>query len=82
MERLVRAMEPGECGAVFSLAVLANQVQERLAILPYVRGVDGMAMAGLVLRYYANLDKNLRRRVPLRMVFVPAAKDETLTGKA
>ena len=43
---------------------------------PIIRGIDGDELVGLVLKYYDLLDEKYRKMIPLKMIYIPVAKEE------
>lgn len=43
---------------------------------PIIRGINGMELVNLVLKYYEGLDEIYQRAIPLKKVYIPVAKGE------
>ena len=56
-----------------ALARFEPDALDALSSSTRVRGVDGVELAELTLRYYPALKERYRRMVPLKSVFVPVA---------
>lgn len=45
--------------------------------VPIIRGINGTELVELVLKYYESLSEKYRRMIPLKMVYIPVAKEDT-----
>ena len=70
------AMREGDYGLFVTLSHYTKNAQKYLANTPIIRGIDGDELVGLVLKYYDVLDEKYRRMIPLKMVYIPVAKDK------
>lgn len=50
--------------------------QKFLKANPIIRGINGIELVNLVLKYYEGLDEIYQRAIPLKKVYIPVAKGE------
>ena len=43
---------------------------------PIIRGINGTELVDLVLKYYHDLSDKYKKMIPLKMVYIPVAKEE------
>ena len=51
----------------------SNILQE---ITPIIRGINGTELVDLILKYYEDLSEKYRKMIPLKMVYIPVARDD------
>lgn len=52
------------------------QDQKYLDSTPIIRGINGTELVDLILKYYHDLSDKYKKMIPLKMVYIPVAKDE------
>ena len=45
-------------------------------ITPIIRGINGTELVDLILKYYEDLCEKYRKMIPLKMVYIPVARDD------
>ena len=70
------AMREGDYGLFVTLSHYTKNAQKYLANTPIIRGIDGDELVGLILKYYDSLDEKYQKMIPLKMVYIPMAKEE------
>lgn len=45
-------------------------------ITPIIRGINGTELVDLILKYYEDLSEKYRKMIPLKMVYIPVARDD------
>lgn len=68
-------MREGDYGLFVSLSNYTKNAQKYLDSTPIIRGINGMELVALVLKYYDDLCEKYRKMIPLKMVYIPVAKD-------
>lgn len=43
---------------------------------PIIRGINGTELVELILKYYDKLSEKYRKMIPLKMVYIPVAKED------
>ena len=76
LQSLKGAMREGDYGLFVTLSSYTKNARKYLDQTPIIRGIDGVILAELVLKYYAEMDRDCRAVVPLEMVYIPAVLDE------
>lgn len=76
LQSLKGAMREGDYGLFVTLSSYTKNARKYLDQMPIIRGIDGVTLAELVLKYYGEMPKECRKAVPLEMVYVPVARDE------
>ena len=41
-----------------------------------IRGINGTELVDLILKYYEDLSEKYRKMIPLKMVYIPVARDD------
>ena len=44
---------------------------------PIIRGINGTELVDLILKYYDQLSEKYRKMIPLKMVYIPVAKEDS-----
>lgn len=76
IQSLKGAMMPGDYGLFVSLSDYTKNAKKFLNANPIIRGINGIELVNLVLKYYEGLDEVYQRAIPLKKVYIPVAKDE------
>jgi len=76
IQSLKGAMREGDYGLFVTLSSYAKNAQDYLDNTPIIRGIDGPALAELVLKYYDKMSERYQKRIPLKMVYIPVPLEE------
>lgn len=76
IQSLKGAMMPGDYGLFVSLSDYTKSAKKFLKANPIIRGINGIELVNLVLKYYEGLDETYQRAIPLKKVYIPVAKGE------
>ena len=76
IQSLKGAMREGDYGLFVTLANYTKNAQKYLDSTPIIRGINGTELVDLILKYYTDLDEKYRKMIPLKMVYIPVAKEE------
>lgn len=76
IQSLKGAMMPGDYGLFVSLSDYTKNAKKFLKANPIIRGINGIELVNLVLKYYEGLDEIYQRAIPLKKVYIPVAKGE------
>ena len=71
IQSLKGAMREGDYGLFVTLSSYTKNAQKYLDSTPIIRGIDGTALAELVLKYYAQMSERYQKLIPLKMVHIP-----------
>ena len=78
IQALKGAMREGDYGLFITLSDFTKNASKYLKETPIIRGINGSELVELVLKYYDKLDMKYKRILPLKMVYIPIAKEEWL----
>lgn len=78
IQSLKGAMRPGDYGLFVSLSGYTQNAQKFLNDNPMIRGINGMELVNLVLKYYEGLSEKYQRAIPLKKVYIPVLKNTML----
>lgn len=76
IQSLKGAMREGDYGLFVSLSNYTKNAQKYLESTPIIRGINGMELVDLILKYYDDLSEKYKKMIPLKMVYIPVAKEE------
>lgn len=76
IQSLKGAMREGDYGLFVTLSNYTKNAQKYLDSTPIIRGINGTELVGLILKYYHDLNDKYKKMIPLKMVYIPVAKDE------
>ena len=76
IQSLKGAMREGDYGLFVSLSNYTKNAQKYLDSTPIIRGINGTELVDLVLKYYDDFSEKYRKMIPLKMVYIPVAKDD------
>lgn len=69
-------MREGDYGLFVTLSNYTANAQKYLDNTPIIRGINGTELVDLILKYYEDLDEKYRKMIPLKMVYIPVAKED------
>ena len=76
IQSLKGAMREGDYGLFVTLSNYTKNARKYLESVPIIKGINGTELIELILKYYEDLDDKYQRMIPLKKVYIPAAKDE------
>lgn len=76
LQSLKGAMHEGDYGLFVALSNYTKNAQKYLDNTPIIRGINGTELVELVLKYYESLSDKYREMIPLKMVYIPAPKED------
>ena len=76
IQSLKGAMREGDYGLFVTLSNYTKNAQKYLEITPIIRGINGAELVELILKYYPDLNEKYRKMIPLKMVYIPVARDD------
>ncbi len=65
-----------QCALFLRYLHYTKNAQKYLESTPIIRGINGTELVELILKYYDKLSKMYRKMIPLKMVFIPVAKED------
>lgn len=71
IQSLKGAMREGDYGLFVTLSSYTANARKYLNNTPIIRGIDGTALAELVLKYYGQMSERYQKLIPLEMVYIP-----------
>lgn len=71
IQSLKGAMHEGDYGLFVTLSSYTRNARKYLENTPIIRGIDGTALAELVLKYYGQMSEKYQKVIPLEMVYIP-----------
>lgn len=75
IQSLKGAMREGDYGLFVTLSNYTKNAQKYLNSVPIIRGINGTELVDLILKYYEVLSEKYRKMIPLKMVYIPVARD-------
>lgn len=76
IQSLKGAMREGDYGVFVSLSNYTKNAKRYLESTPIIRGINGAELVELILKYYEELSEKYRKLVPLKMVYIPVARED------
>ncbi len=64
-------MWESDYGLFVTLSNYTNSTQKHLDSVPIIRGINGMELVDLILKYYEQLNGKYKKIIPLKMVYIP-----------
>ena len=75
IQSLKGAMREGDYGLFVTLSNYTKNAQKYLHDTPIIRGINGTELVDLILKYYQDLSEKYKKMIPLKMVYIPVAKE-------
>lgn len=75
IQSLKGAMREGDYGLFVTLSNYTKNARIYLENTPIIRGINGTELVDLILKYYDKLSEKYQRIIPLKMVYIPVAKE-------
>ena len=76
IQSLKGAVKEGDYGLFVTLSDYTPNARKYLEQNPIIRGINGVDLADLILKYYDQLSIKYRKIIPLKMVYVPVLSEE------
>lgn len=76
IQSLKGAMREGDYGLFVTLADYTKNAKKYLESVPIIKGINGIELVSLILRYYEDLDEKYQDMIPLEKVYIPVPKEE------
>lgn len=77
LQQLLGSLDQGDYGVFVALSPFTDNAQKFLSKTPRIKAIDGDEFINLFLRYYDQLDDDIREAIPLKKVYIPAPKKDT-----
>lgn len=75
IQSLKGAMREGDYGLIVTLSNYTKNAQKYLDNTPIIRGINGMELVDLIIKYYDKLNDKYQKLIPLKMVYIPVPKE-------
>ena len=75
IQSLKGAMREGDYGLFVTLSNYTKNAQDYLQSTPIIRGINGTELVDLILKYYEALSEKYKKKIPLKMVYIPVARE-------
>ena len=62
-------------GFLLRFQIIQKNAQKYLENTPIIQGINGTELVDLILKYYDQLSEKYRKMIPLKMVYIPVAKE-------
>ena len=69
-------MHEGDYGLFVTLSNYTKNAKKYLENTPIIRGINGMELVELVLKYYGQLSDKYQKMIPLKMVYIPVTREQ------
>lgn len=69
-------MREGDYGVFVTLSNYTKNAQKYLDNTPIIRGINGIELVDLILKYYVDLSPKYRKIIPLKRVYIPVPSEE------
>ena len=69
-------MREGDYGLFVTLSNYTKNAKKYLYNTPIIRGINGSELVELILKYYEQLSEKYRKMIPLKMVYIPVAREQ------
>lgn len=76
IQSLKGAMREGDYGLFVTLSNYTKNAQDYLQSTPIIRGINGTELVDLILKYHEALSEKYKRKIPLKMVYIPVARED------
>ena len=78
IQSLKGAMREGDYGLFVTLSNYTKNAKKYLDSTPIIRGINGSELVDLILKYYDQLSLKYKQIIPLKKVYIPVEKEESL----
>lgn len=76
IQSLKGAMREGDYGLFVTLSNYTKNAQDYLQNTPIIRGINGTELVDLILKYHEALSEKYKKKIPLKMVYIPVPPEE------
>ena len=76
IQSLKGAMREGDYGLFVTLSSYTKNAKKYLDSTPIIRGIDGPALADLILKYYDQMSERYQKIIPLKMAYIPVPLED------
>ena len=71
LQSLKGAMREGDYGLFVTLSNYTKNAEKYLSEHPIIRGINGVELVNLILKYYDLLNEKNKKAIPLKKVYIP-----------
>ena len=76
IQSLKGAMREGDYGVFVTLSNYTKNAQKYLENTPIIKGINGIELVDLILKYYEDLNEKYKKIIPLKMVYIPVTRND------
>ncbi len=76
IQSLKGAMREGDYGLFVTLSNYTKNAQKYLDNTPIIRGINGVELVDLILKYYDDLSEKYRKMIPLKREYIPVPEED------
>lgn len=76
IQSLKGVMREGDYGLFVTLADYTKNAKKYLESVPIIKGINGIELVDLILKYYEDLSEKYQRMIPLEKVYIPVEREE------
>lgn len=76
IQALKGAMREGDYGVFVTLSNYTKNAQKYLENTPIIKGINGIELVDLILKYYEDLNEKYKKIIPLKMVYIPVTRND------
>lgn len=76
IQSLKGAMREGDYGVFVMLSNYTKNAQKYLENTPIIKGINGIELVDLILKYYEDLNEKYKKIIPLKMVYIPVTRND------
>lgn len=76
IQSLKGAMREGDYGVFVTLSNYTKNAQKYLENTPIIKGINGIELVDLILKYYEDLNEKHKKIIPLKMVYIPVTRND------
>lgn len=76
IQSLKGAMREGDYGVFVTLSNYTKNARKYLENTPIIKGINGIELVDLILKYYDDLNEKYKKIIPLKMVYIPVTRND------
>lgn len=76
IQSLKGAMREGDYGVFVTLSNYTKNARKYLENTPIIKGINGIELVDLILKYYEDLNERYKKIIPLKMVYIPVTRND------
>ena len=76
IQSLKGAMREGDYGVFVTLSNYTKNARKYLENTPIIKGINGIELVDLILKYYDDLNEKYKKIIPLKMVYIPVTRSD------